>query len=576
MHDATDDAPATAPGGGEARGGSADFTGLATWLARLAMWALGGLFVVASLVLAVTIPIHATDALTYGEWSRSIGETGDLHFDGVGPAHYHRPLFYVLQGWIWGIFGFHEWLGRVLALVFTVWMLGATAWLASRSRMRGGVAAFAIGLLCLVPDVRKATVSGLSDIPLAALVATTAAVAWSARLGRARPWLVAASAALAVLAKPTALVALVGLVGALAIGSTGWRKWVMAAAPVAAGAAIGLAWDVAHAIHLDLGLMEFLRAGSTGFYADLARSARADQLLGLQFVGPDLRPVVALAVAYGILRVAGLGHARARFLAPATGVLAAVTLPVLADATAIHEPFRTTGSTIGFLALAATGFGLVWCPVDRAPERAWLARLLVLAVVPYAVWNLFGAYDTRLGSAAWPGLIALCALCLAAAVEGLATRGPALVALPVAAILALAVFAYTDLDGLGKEQWSEFRRLGTGELFDERRARGIVLPQLQKVIDLTAPEMGSDGRMMSAEGSLRFYFPRRVEQSYARSCDDLDGLRAFVLLTDEGTQAYMRDVARVPWDPAYWAACRGLSQLSDGSGGYAVYRVERD
>ena len=41
-----------------------------------------------------------------------------------------RPLFYVLQGWLWAAFGFHQALGRVLSLIFSVVLLGAIAWLA--------------------------------------------------------------------------------------------------------------------------------------------------------------------------------------------------------------------------------------------------------------------------------------------------------------------------------------------------------------------------------------------------------------------------------------------------------------
>ena len=49
----------------------------------------------------------------------------------------------------------------------------------------------------------------------------------------------------------------------------------------------------------------------------------------------------------------------------------------------------------------------------------------------------------------------------------------------------------------------------------------------------------------------------------------------FVLLTDEGTRAYMRDVAKVPDDPAYWEACDQpkLTQLSVLPGSM-LFRVE--
>ena len=120
------------------------------------------------------------------------------------------------------------------------------------------------------------------------------------------------------------------------------------------------------------------------------------------------------------------------------------------------------------------------------------------------------------------------------------------------------------------------QRLGVSGIFDAEQTRNIVQPQISQVVALGRSVMGPNDRIASADGQLRFFFPGRVFQGYPRNCVALDGYRVFVLLTDEGTKAYMRDVVRVPDDPAYWAACRAprLTQLSDGSGGYAVYRVD--
>ena len=59
------------------------------------------------------------------------------------------------------------------------------------------------------------------------------------------------------------------------------------------------------------------------------------------------------------------------------------------------------------------------------------------------------------------------------------------------------------------------------------------------------------------------------------SCSQLDGYRAFVLTTDEGSRAYMRDFLHVSGDPSYWASCKRprLRQLTDGADGYAVFRI---
>jgi hypothetical protein len=66
-----------------------------------------------------------------------------------------------------------------------------------------------------------------------------------------------------------------------------------------------------------------------------------------------------------------------------------------------------------------------------------------------------------------------------------------------------------------------------------------------------------------------------VEQSFPTTCDDLRRFRVFVLLTDEGSKRYMEDFLHVSSDPSFWASCQHprLKQLTDGSEGYAVFRV---
>ena len=66
-----------------------------------------------------------------------------------------------------------------------------------------------------------------------------------------------------------------------------------------------------------------------------------------------------------------------------------------------------------------------------------------------------------------------------------------------------------------------------------------------------------------------------MRQGYPGRCAELRGYRVFVLLTDEGTQAYMRDVAKVPADPEYWAACASPElTVVTTLPGYVMFRVE--
>ena len=85
-----------------------------TRAATAVAWLTAAVFLALAFMLAVVLPIHAQDALTSGEWSRLISEHWHLHYDAATPQEYGRPLYYVLQGGLWGIFGFHEPLGRLL------------------------------------------------------------------------------------------------------------------------------------------------------------------------------------------------------------------------------------------------------------------------------------------------------------------------------------------------------------------------------------------------------------------------------------------------------------------------------
>src|SRR5690242_8843910 len=195
-----------------------DVTRVATTVA----WLTAAVFLAVAFMLAVVIPIHAQDALTFGEWSRLISQHWHLHYEAATAQEYGRPLYYVLQGWVWGAFGFHEPLGRALSGLFSLLLLGSLAWLLHR-RAWGGLAA-ALGALALVsmPVYAAQAVSGLTDIPVAALVALAGALVWGRRPGAGGAVAVVVAAALAMLAKPSALLALVGLALAQLLVNESW------------------------------------------------------------------------------------------------------------------------------------------------------------------------------------------------------------------------------------------------------------------------------------------------------------------------------------------------------------------
>jgi hypothetical protein len=549
-----------------------------TRTATTVAWATVGFFVAIAFMLAVVMPIHAQDALTFGEWSRLISQHWHLHYEAATPQEYGRPLYYVLQGWVWGVFGFHEPLGRILSGLFSVLLLGSLAWLLHR-REWGGLAA-ALGALALVsmPVYAAQVVSGLTDIPVAALVALAGAILWSRRPGVGAAAAVAVTCALALLAKPSALLALAGLGLAQLLWNESWRsKLLYRVLPIAAGLGIGLIYDSVQAGYVHQGLRTFLQAGvNTAYYRQLAEESRRYALLDGAWFGDGLRVAAFFAVAYAVLRIAGARHR----LCVTIGVPVALVFSWLGPWLAAHRSDGTVGSlhsagaavaalgTALFLAAGVFGFE------SAVAERRELLQLALWAVPTAIAWLVYGAYDFRLLAPAWPPLLALVVLAALPAATAFARRGALVAAVPVALFAVVVAENAYNLDGLGKSGWSELRR--TNDWLNRDQTRAIVMPAFSRALVVARRQMQPGDDLVSPEGAFRFFFPGHVEQSYPNTCGFLHRFRVFVLTTDEGTQRYMRDFLHVSPDPAFWAACKQprLTQLTDGSNGYAVFRVQ--
>jgi hypothetical protein len=547
-------------------------------LAAAITWLMTALFFATALLVAVVIPIHAQDALTFGEWSRLISEHWRLHYPSATPQEYGRPLFYVLQGWMWGLFGFGEPSGRILSGLFSLLLLGALMWLV-RDRPWGGLAALlAAFALISTPTFAFHIVSGLTDIPVAALVALAGALVWGRRPGPARAATAGAVAALAMLAKPSAVLALVGLATAQLVVSESWRSRLLyRVTPIVAGLGVGLAYDLSQARYVHQGLRTFLQAGvDTDYYRTLAAEARRYALLDGNWFGDGLRVAAFFALVYTAARLVGTRHR--------TAVLAAVPLAVLASWVgpwlAAREAEVTVGSlhsagaaaaavgTAAFLALGAFSYQ------DAAPTAGELGRFALWALPTAVAWAVYGAYDFRLLAPAWPPLLALVALSTLPAAAALARRGAVAVAVPFALFAVVVATNVYNVDGLRKSGWDQLRR--TDDWLDRTETRAIVLPALSRTLTVVRREMRQGDLLLSPEGAFRFFYPGRVEQSFPLSCNDVTRFRVFVLTTDEGSKRYMEDFLHVSGEPSFWASCREprLTQLTDGSEGYAVFRVE--
>jgi hypothetical protein len=546
--------------------------------AVLITWLVTFLFFGTAFLLAVVIPIHAQDALTFGEWSRLISERWHLHYAAATVQEYGRPLFYVLQGWVWGVLGFNETYGRILSGLLSLLLLGSLVWLV-RDRPWGRLAA-ALAALALIstPVFAEQIVSGLTDIPVAALVALTGALVWGRRPEPAPAIVAGVAAALAMLAKPSALLALAGLAFAQLLLDESWRSRLLyRVAPIVAGIGVGLGYDAWQADYVHQGLRSFLQAGvNTAYYRSLADEARRYAVLDGAWFGDGLRVAAFFALAYTLLRLAGARHRSCIAL----GVPVALVCSWLGPWIASHQDSVTVGSLHSVGASAAAVGTAVFLSVgllsfqDAVPTRRELLRFVVWAVPTTIAWAVYGAYDFRLLAPAWPPLLALVVLTALPAATGFARRGALAVALPVALFAVVVAENVYNLDGLHRSGWDELRR--TDDWLDRDQTRAIVLPALSRALVVVRRELRPHGLLISPKGAFRFYFPGRVEQSFPNSCNDLRRFRVFVQVTDQGSKRLMEDFLHVPAELSYWAACAGphLIQLTDGSDGYAVFRVQ--
>ncbi|MDX6511374.1 MAG: hypothetical protein QOE36_878, partial [Gaiellaceae bacterium] len=514
------------------------------------------------LVLALLVPYHFWDSLAFGEWSRLISAGGGFHHPSVSTSDLQRPLFYVLQGGLWGVIGFQEAAGRVLSLGFAALLAGSLALLASRRRHRRLESGVVLLLLVSSVPFAQQAFSGMSDLPAAALVAATGAALWLLPARPLRFALVAELAACAGLSKPTALVALGGLLLASLVGS---RKELRAnalsgALPIALGMLASLGYfvsqtsatpreDLAGVAVLGVlvvvaacllrrrprlaalpagaavalvavyaatrgagGLLQFLRAGTDGRYAELATAIRGSTAAGLEWLGPGyvLPLLLAFGLGYALCRAGGAGHRRAASIAAPVALALAWLGPWLASgrATASVGPLASGAHLLAWLLLAVPLLLARECPEELAPSRAGCTRLLLWCLPSLAVWLHETPYAPRLVAPAWPGLFLLLAAALVPGLVATARRSSLVLAGAVAALLLAALPTLASVDRLGPDGWSHLAALSPRQLLDrEAVARAVSTQGLPETVDAVGRVAGARGRILTSDGELRFFFP---------------------------------------------------------------------
>lgn len=550
-----------------------------------------------TLFLALVVPYHATDALVFGPFSELIGRDGGFLFDQIGSPPYSRPVFYVLQGGLWWLLGMHEWLGRLLSLAFFALLLWSVHRLARDRSLPPAAPWLAVVLLFACPDVVVQAIAGQTDVPVAAVLASTGVLLWRVRPSGRAAVLVAVAAAAAVLCKATALPALAGLALACLLGDrrelAGRLRYGVL--PLALGTAAGLVYGVIMARHFGLALNEFLGGSVTAAPAptggggavgttvgsapsaasrvgsavtQFTDSARPAILLRVEWLGPYVRMLALFSLVYAAGRTVGLRHRIVAWAALAIGFLAYWIGPeVLSGGGGVLD--TGAGAVLGSVLLLVPLAAVAWCPPELRASRLLLARLLAWGLPPLLAWGLFGILgDTRTLSPAWPPFFVLLGGVLAMGVAGLRRRAVGAAAAAVVLALGLAVLDVRNYDGLGPrpdgtvDSLRALRDLTPSTWTDPARARIAADPQLGgEVADARAARAASAGRVWTTDGRLGFFFldDATVRQPPAR-CAQLHGYRVVAVLLN----------VPAPFDATKLPCLRAVRVVP---GSYAVYRV---
>jgi hypothetical protein len=543
---------------------------------RAVALALVSVFAVATVFVAAVVPYRSWDSLAFGSWSRSIAETGDL-WAAAGQLNATRPLFYVPQGLVWRWISEDEWLGRLLSagfaalLVACVWVLAGQ--LARDRAERSFLAPLAVGALLSSSVLAAFAAAGMTDVPVAAASAATAAALWSSLPPRLAAPAAAIGAAATVLAKPSGLLALVGVL--LATLALHGRAKALPVAGSIVGALGAVAYDAWQASRLDASLASLLRAGNDDFWLARGDAARWDAIAGAGWLGEGARLLGVFALVHGVMRAAGLSTRIALAVAGATAVLWSLAGPLLVDGE-LGYPFDAGVPGIAAWLGLATAIILAALVArdDVLPRRVYVA-LLLWATPIGAAWAWQRPDEARLLAPAWPALALLAGGALASVSIALLRVRPAVSLLPMTA-LALAVLAnVVSVDGLGRDGWRSLLELGPSGWRDRAAMENFAYGPFSYHLDLARENVGPHDRIVSSDGRLQYFFPGQVEVEYARTCSEVRGARFFSFLSS-GESLELAQLGQQPTVPLAWMQCQSprLELVGEQPGIYAAFVVD--
>jgi Glycosyltransferase family 87 len=547
------------------------------WTSRALAWAtgvVGVVFLVPAVFVALVLPYRYWDSLAFGSWSRSIAE-GHGIWDNASVFALSRPVVYVPQGLAWRYLADGDWVGRLYSMSFAVALLVAVGLLAGRLSTWTPAApiarSLAVGVLLASAVFAGLLAAGMTDIPVAAGSAATAAVLWRAP----NRWLVFAVAALAavtILAKASGLLALGGLVVAVVIMNG--RRAIPGIVGLASGVGAALVYDAWQASRIGTSLADFLSAGNEQYWLDRGAAARWDALANAEWLGASVRLLILYGLVHGVARAAGARPRIALAAAAAAALVWSIVGPMVTEDGAPH-PFD--GSVLGLVgwlvivtAIGAAPFVARDDPIDR---RVYLALLVWLAPTAI-VWAWMRADEVRHLAPVWPALVLLATAALVSVSIALARLRPAATIVPALAVLLLAVANVPSIDGLGRTGWNGLLDLGSSGWTKQAEVENYAWGPFSYVVNLARENAGESGLVVTGDSRMSYFFPGRVDVRYARTCGELEGAR-FFSFNRAGESVVLAQLEGQPLEPLGWIQCESprLELVGEQPGIYAAYVV---
>jgi hypothetical protein len=133
----------------------------------------------------------------------------------------------------------------------------------------------------------------------------------------------------------------------------------------------------------------------------------------------------------------------------------------------------------------------------------------------------------------------------------------------------------TSIDGLGSSGWRELADAGPSGWTDRAAMENFAYGPFGDELAFVRRASGPEGRIVSSDVRLTYFFPGRSRVRYAEACSDLANADAFVLLLGDESVDFMERVHGSTANPLAWEQCEEprVVPVGEQDGIYAVFAV---